>query len=201
MTLANDLRQFLELSPRIDGESRRQVRPVAELRPPSAQLPIPVPAKPAATRGIEDAMSLLDQATERVAAVLSRNQLLEAYVDQLESRAKAEISDAEASAEEWKARAAEADAKVKDLQRSVEALTARAAEAERDLQHERQLLAQLREKVVTAFGEGSEFQVKIRTAEASGSSLAPGVRETDRLRPDPDFEGRRARLQFPKHAA
>ena len=103
-----------------------------------------------------DSLNLLDRASKSVVFLLGRYRQLEEHVRQLDAWSKAQIQAAEISAARWQESAAENDRKIQDLQRSVEALSRRAEAAETSLERERQALSSLEERIIGAFGFGSE---------------------------------------------
>ena len=158
MSLAEDVRRPFEASSARLAAPRQQRRPGAEtprvvasaVREPRVDPRMPEPAPSG------DSLNLLDRASKSVVFLLERYRQLEEHVRQLDAWSKAQIQAAEAAATRWQDAAAESDRKVQDMQRSFDSLTRRAETAEQQLQRERQALSALQERIISAFGFGSE---------------------------------------------
>ena len=156
MSLAEDIRRPFEASAALQATPRLQARigmSVPKIVPTlGREMRIQPPPPPSST----DSLDLLDKASKSVVFLLGRYRQLEEHVRQLDAWSKAQIQAAEISAARWQETAGENERKVQELQRSVDAITRRAETAENSLQRERQTLSSLEERIIGAFGFGSE---------------------------------------------
>lgn len=173
MSLAEDLRRPFESVATPATSARQQQRRVAveaprvvattgkdvrELRKAEPALVAPD------TTG--ESLSLLDRAAKSVVFLLGRYRQLEEHVRQLDAWSKAQIQAAEAAASRWQDASAESERKVQDLQRSLEVMTRRAETAEQALKRDRDTLGVLQDRIIAAFGFGSEAHDALAALEA-----------------------------------
>lgn len=164
MSIAEDLRRPFEVSAKRDALARLQRRAPAEAHTPIVQVasgrakPEGRPSEAASPTfsGPADSLTMLDRASKNIVFILERYRQLEEHVRQLEAWSKAQIQAAEASATRWQETAAEAERKVQDLQRSHDGLHQRIEAAERNLERDKGALAAVQERIIAAFGIGSE---------------------------------------------
>lgn len=174
MSIAEDLRRPFEVSSKRESLARLQRRPA------EVQLPIvPVasgrakpdgglsePANPNVS-GPADSLAMIDRASKNIVFILDRYRQLEEHVRQLDAWSKAQIQAAEASATRWQEAAGDAERKIQDLQQSHDALNHRIEAAERKFEREKAALVAVQERILAAFGNGSEAHEAMAAIELS----------------------------------
>lgn len=106
--------------------------------------------------GAQESFGLLDRASKSVVLILTRYRQLEEHVRQLDAWSKAQIQAAEASAARWQDVAEQNERKLQEAQKALAATSQRAEMAERDLKRDRDTLQVLQDRIIGAFGFGSE---------------------------------------------
>ena len=108
---------------------------------------------PAAT---DTSLELLDRASKGMTFIINRYKHLEEHIKQLDAWSNAQIQAAEAAAARWKDAATAAEKKLEESQRNLEMMTRRAEGAEQAMQRDKEALNLLQDRIVAAFGFGSE---------------------------------------------
>ena len=169
MSLAEDLRRPFESSAPRDLSSRPAGRLSSE--PPRAGIVkhLRDARKPAVDAPVGDvaheSFNLLDRASKSVVFVLARYKQLEEHVRQLDAWSKAQIQAAEVASTRWQEAAAESERKMGEAQQALAAMNRRAETAERDLKRDRDTLQVLQNRIVSAFGFGSEAHDALASVE------------------------------------
>ena len=169
MSLAEDLRRPFEPSIARDVSTRAVARPPAE-QPRTGTVKSLREARktgpdPSLGDNTQDSFSLLDRASKSVVFLLGRYRQLEEHVRQLDAWSKAQIQAAEGAATRWQDAAAESERKLQEAQQALAAVSRRADSAERDLKRDRETLQVLQDRIVSAFGFGSEAHDALATIE------------------------------------
>jgi len=116
--------------------------------------------------------------------LLGRYRQLEEHVRQLDAWSKAQIQAAEGAATRWQDAAAESERKLQEAQQALAAVSRRADSAERDLKRDRETLQVLQDRIVSAFGFGSEAHDALAKIDLSLGKLGSTcARKTTRLAP------------------
>lgn len=114
-----------------------------------------------------ESLAMLDRASKNIVFILERYRQLEDHVRQLDAWSKAQIQAAEAAATRWQEAATEAERKLQTLQRSHDGLTQRIDAAERNLERHKGTLSAVQERIIAAFGIGSEAHEAMSAIELS----------------------------------
>jgi hypothetical protein len=170
MSLAEDLRRPFETSAAREATVRSPRKPsndqpqtaavVKNLR--DARRPTPEP-NPLDTS--DESLNLLDRASKTVVFILGRYRQLEEHVRQLDAWSKAQIQAAEAAANRWQEAAADSERKTQEAQQQLAAMSRRVEIAERDLKRDKEALGVLQDRIISAFGFGSEAHDALATIE------------------------------------
>ena len=104
----------------------------------------------------DTSLELLDRASKGMTFIINRYKHLEEHIKQLDAWSNAQIQAAEAAAARWKEAATTAEKKLEDMQRTLEMMTRRAEIAEQAMQRDKEALTLLQDRIVAAFGFGSE---------------------------------------------
>ena len=104
----------------------------------------------------ESSLDLLDRASKGMSFVLNRYKKLEEHVKQIDSWSNAQIQAAESEAARWKEAAAGAERRLEECQRSLEIMVRRAEAAEQAMHRDKEALNVLQERIIQAFGFGSD---------------------------------------------
>ncbi len=161
MSLAEDLRRPFDTSASRDPGARAPRKASSE-QPQTAAVvknlrdARRLPPEAAALDTSSESLNLLDRASKTVVFILGRYRQLEEHVRQLDAWSKAQIQAAEAAATRWQEAAAESESKMQDAQQQLAVMSRRAEMAERDLKRDKETLSVLQDRIISAFGFGSE---------------------------------------------
>jgi hypothetical protein len=123
-------------------------------REPSAV--VPLPRKTEKADPADPSLDLLDRASRGMSFILNRYKQLEEHVKQVDAWSNAQIQAAEAEAARCRDDAATAEKRLEECQRTLEIMVRRAEAAEQAMQHDRASLTVLQDRIIQAFGFGSE---------------------------------------------
>jgi hypothetical protein len=132
--------------------------PPVSLDPPERQEPSVVPMTRKAERPPENetSLDLLDRASKSMSFILNRYKQLEAHVKQVDSWSNAQIQAAEAESARWREAAVQAEKRLEECQRSLDIMVRRAESAEQCMKRDKDALTILQDRIIKAFGFGSE---------------------------------------------
>lgn len=116
-----------------------------------------------AQAGHDASLDLLDRASKGVSVILARYKQLEEHVKQVDSWSNAQIQAAEAEAARWQDTAAAAEKRLEECQRSLEIMVRRAEAAEQAMYRDKEALTVLQDRIIEAFGFGSDAHEAIAT--------------------------------------
>lgn len=125
---------------------------------PAAVVPLPRRAEPG-----DASLELLDRASKGMSFILTRYKQLEEHVRQVDDWCSAQIGAAEKEAARWQEEAAAAEKRLEEAQRTLEIMVRRAEAAEQAMHRDREALTVLQERIMDAFGFGSEAHDAIVT--------------------------------------
>lgn len=117
---------------------------------------VPLPRKPEKVEPADPSLDLLDRASRGMSFILSRYKQLEEHVKQVDAWSNAQIQAAESEAARYRDEAATAEKRLEECQRTLEIMVRRAEAAEQAMQHDRAALSVLQDRIIQAFGFGSE---------------------------------------------
>lgn len=104
----------------------------------------------------DSSLDLLDKASRSMATILSRYKQLEEHVKQVDSWSDAQIQAAEVEAARWRDTASAAEKRLEECQRSLEIMVRRAEAAEQAMLRDKEALTVLQERIIQAFGFGTD---------------------------------------------
>lgn len=142
-------------------------RPAPLMEPMEQEEPSVVPMPRRAERpsqaGSDSSLDLLDRASKGMSAILTRYKQLEEHVKQVDNWSNAQIQAAEAEAGRWQETAAVAEKRLEECQRSLEIMVRRAEAAEQAMYRDKDTLSVLQDRIIQAFGFGSDVHEAIAT--------------------------------------
>ena len=130
-------------------EPELQEEPSVVAMPRRAERPAPQPAP-------DSSLDLLDRASKGMSVILTRYKQLEEHVKQVDSWSNAQIQAAETEAGRWQETAAMVEKRLEECQRSLEIMVRRAEAAEQAMHRDKEALAVLQDRIIQAFGFGSD---------------------------------------------
>lgn len=104
----------------------------------------------------DSSLDLLDKASRSMSAILSRYKQLEEHVKQVDSWSDAQLQAAEVEAARWRDTASAAEKRLEECQRSLEIMVRRAEAAEQAMLRDKEALTVLQERIIQAFGFGTD---------------------------------------------
>lgn len=129
---------------------------------------VPLARKPERPPENETSLDLLDRASRGMSFILNRYKQLEAHVKQVDAWSNAQIQAAEAETARWQEAAAEAEKRIAEAQKSLELMTRRAEQAEQGMKRDHEALTVLQDRIIQAFGFGSDAHEAINTGLSLG---------------------------------
>ena len=104
----------------------------------------------------ESSLDILDRASKGMNFLLGRYKQLEDHVKQVDAWSQAQIQAAEAAAARWQESATAAEKRLEECQRTLDIMVRRAEAAEQSMHRDKESLTILQDRIVQAFGFGSE---------------------------------------------
>ena len=161
MSLIEEVQNPSTVSPARAALNRPLRKTLGDIQARLSQEPAPEPTtfgrrpEPAPTAD-DPSLDLIDRASKGMTFIINRYKHLEDHIKQLDAWSNAQIHTAETAAARWKEAAAIAEKKLDDAQRNLDSMVRRAEAAEQSMQRDNDALKTLQDRIVAAFGLGSE---------------------------------------------
>lgn len=131
-------------------------RPTVEEDEPETPAVVPLTRKAERAEPADTSLELLDRASKGMSFILTRYKQLEEHVKQVDAWSSAQVQAAEADATRFRDEAAAAERRLEECQRTLEIMVRRAEAAEQAMHRDREALTVLQERIIEAFGFGSD---------------------------------------------